>query len=382
MAFDKHNNFAYSVIATAPSPATSGLSLVVSAGDGTKFPTTPFNATIWPVNTQPTKANAEIVRVTAISTDTFTIVRTQESTTARTVIVGDQIAAGITVKTITDIETPLKNIIFNYVASGCVWTADSAGLSLNGSMTSGVVIIAGVPLTVNAVSAHAFTASKDTYVDFVDSKDGTAKIIYTEVTNNAASPSTLSDSSTFSDVLNIRNAIIVSGLTIAAATSINQGQETMVLPIASSIPYAVTDSLGNLINPTDPFRKLLGLRQIIADFSTASTTAVDVTGINMFVNIPSGRKIKATMSGAQGYNAGGGINKYNFVDVTASNTTIYNPNQNPGNTAAQPQEISTVLTPPSSGYRNYKLQAFVSTGTLHTASVSQSTALQFRIELE
>lgn len=101
---DAHKNFAYSTIATAPSPATSGTSLVVQAADGAKFPTPPFNATVWPVSTQPTTANAEIVRVTAVSTDTFTITRTQESTSARTIVVGDQIAAGITVKTITDLE--------------------------------------------------------------------------------------------------------------------------------------------------------------------------------------------------------------------------------------------------------------------------------------
>lgn len=102
---DLHKNFAYSLVATAPSPATSGTSLVVTGGDGTKFPTAPFNATIWPTGVQPTAANAEIVRVTGIATDTFTITRTQESTSARTVVVGDQISATITAKTATDIDT-------------------------------------------------------------------------------------------------------------------------------------------------------------------------------------------------------------------------------------------------------------------------------------
>lgn len=104
MKFDAHKNFAYSTVLTAPSPAASGTSLVVQSGDGAKFPAVPFNASIWPVSTQPTITNAEIVRVTAISTDTFTITRTQESTSARTVVVGDQIAAVISAKTITDIE--------------------------------------------------------------------------------------------------------------------------------------------------------------------------------------------------------------------------------------------------------------------------------------
>lgn len=101
---DAHANFAYSTVATAPSPATSGTSLVVAAGEGALFPATPFNATIWPAAAQPTSATAEIVRVTNRSTDTLTISRAQESTVARTVIVGDQIAATITAKTLTDVE--------------------------------------------------------------------------------------------------------------------------------------------------------------------------------------------------------------------------------------------------------------------------------------
>jgi hypothetical protein len=81
----------------------------VASGDGAKFPAAPFNATVWPANAQPTTANAEIVRVTAVVTDTLTITRAQESTSARTVVVGDQIAATITKKTLTDIETAIPS---------------------------------------------------------------------------------------------------------------------------------------------------------------------------------------------------------------------------------------------------------------------------------
>src|ERR1035437_7149636 len=103
---DQHLNFAYSSVATAPSPATSGTSLVLNSGDGALFPAAPFQATIWPTASNPLSSNAEIVRVTVKSTDTLTITRAQEGTSARTVIPGDQIAAGITVKSITDVESP------------------------------------------------------------------------------------------------------------------------------------------------------------------------------------------------------------------------------------------------------------------------------------
>ena len=111
---DSHKNFSLSLVATAPSPATSGTSLIVTAADGAKFPTPPFNAVICPANTNPTTSNAEIVRVTAISTDTFTITRAQESSVARTVVVGDQIYAAITGKTFTDIEVTMYNELMLY----------------------------------------------------------------------------------------------------------------------------------------------------------------------------------------------------------------------------------------------------------------------------
>ena len=103
---DAHANAAYSLVATAPSPATSGTSLVVTAGEGARFPAVPFNATVWPASSQPTSTNAEIVRVTARSTDTLTIARAQEGSVARTVVVGDQIAATVTLRTLSEIEGP------------------------------------------------------------------------------------------------------------------------------------------------------------------------------------------------------------------------------------------------------------------------------------
>jgi len=89
-------NFGYSLVATAPSPATSGTSLAVTGGDGVKFPAVPFQVTIWPTASQPTVATAEIATCTLVSTDTLTLVRAQEGSTARTVVVGDQIAATLT----------------------------------------------------------------------------------------------------------------------------------------------------------------------------------------------------------------------------------------------------------------------------------------------
>lgn len=90
---DPRLNLAVSTVATAPSPATSGTSLVVASGHGARFPAPAtdgaYNLMICPAGALPDPSNSEIVRCTARSTDTFTIARTQESTSARTVVVGD-----------------------------------------------------------------------------------------------------------------------------------------------------------------------------------------------------------------------------------------------------------------------------------------------------
>lgn len=107
---DSHANFAYSTVSTAPSPANSGTSLVVASGTGSVFPTAPFNATVWPAGSQPTSTNAEIIRVTNVATDTFTITRAQENTSAVSIAAGYQIAATITAKTLTDIESSAMGV--------------------------------------------------------------------------------------------------------------------------------------------------------------------------------------------------------------------------------------------------------------------------------
>lgn len=178
--------------------------------------------------------------------------------------------------------------LFNHVASGGVWTGDSYGTNRNASMTALVCYINGRRIAIGAVTARTFTASKDTYIDVLDNADGTGTLVYTEVANNAASPALASNS--------IRIGIIVTGATtIANVGSVNQGQENKVLPIVSSVAYAVTDSLGNLICPSDPNRKLLGQRQFVVSVGTGTTAETLITGLNCPVIVPAGRKIKVTM---------------------------------------------------------------------------------------
>ena len=112
MAWDALTNMGYSLVATAPSPATSGTTLTVTTGEGGRF-TAPTQCTIGPVGVVLTPANSEIVRVTNVAGDVLTITRTSEALvggSARTVVVGDAIFNDVSKKALTDIQTAIDNL--------------------------------------------------------------------------------------------------------------------------------------------------------------------------------------------------------------------------------------------------------------------------------
>jgi len=258
--------------------------------------------------------------------------------------------------------TLMNENTFDHIASGCVWTGDSLGSTLNASCTSGIVYINGKRLTVTAVTARAFTASKDVYDDLHDNGDGTAVHVYSDNTTNAVSPALAASS--------VRNGIVVTGANIAAAASINQGQTDRVLPIASSIPYTVTDSLGNLIAPRDPNRRLLGYRQITANFQTSANGAdTQIAGLSCPVIIPSGRRavVLTYMAAVQMASGAPNIGSLHLWQGTVGSGTQIN--ASPFYLAANNIDTPTVgpsgYSPPgSSGAQTYN------------ASIIQSSAIQ------
>lgn len=179
---------------------------------------------------------------------------------------------------------------FPFVSSGLSWTADAAGSSRAASMLAGRIKVNTSFLSIGAVTSRIFTSNKDTYVDVLDNDDGTGQLVYTEVSNNAASPALAANSA--------RIAIIITGPTnIANSGSINQGQIEAVLPIVSSVAYTVTDSLGNLICCRDPNHTLLGYRQITGVISAVSSSSSpgQIPGLSAIVKIPVGRKATVTV---------------------------------------------------------------------------------------
>lgn len=163
MSFDQHLNFAVSKIVTAPSPSTSGTSVIITTGEGVRFPVPPFNATVWPVGVPPLDSNAEIVRITAILGDTFTILRSQELTSAKPIAEGYYIAATITAKTITDIEDQVANNYYEKLLS-------STFTDTIPSSEHGLTRVKGVNvLTPSGVEMEVYTEIRSTQEVYIES---------------------------------------------------------------------------------------------------------------------------------------------------------------------------------------------------------------------
>lgn len=274
--------------------------------------------------------------------------------------------------------TRLADTMYDFVAQNTgVWTGDNLGVNKNASMTALTVYINGRRITIGAVSARVFTASKDTYIDVLDNADGTGTLVYTEVSNNAASPALAANS--------LRLGIIVTGATtIAAAGSINQGQEDKVLPIASSIAYSVTDSLGNLICSRDPNHKLLGYRQITSNFTTTSSAQVQITGLSCPVIVPLGRKIKATLSGdVKDGTAGNGWDWAIWDGVVVSGTQIQDAAIDAPGVNYRATSLAIGVRTPAAASKTYNGATSSGNGTATTTVNASATAPAFiKIELE
>lgn len=152
----------------------------------------------------------------------------------------------------------------DFVASGGVWSGDSYGSTRNASMTALVCYINGQRGTISAVTARSFTASKDTYIDVLNNS-GTFSLVYTEVTNNAASPALAANS--------LRLGIVVTGASnIASSASINQGAFSATLPTTTNTNGRGRDSLGNYIYNTSPLVDTRLERHTLASATGNGTT--------------------------------------------------------------------------------------------------------------
>lgn len=136
MAIDSFKNFAK--VTVSQGYDNTATTVVLIGNDGAKLPTAPFNAVWWNVGSYPDPSddpNKEVVRVTAVSTDTLTITRAQEGTAATTKNTGNtyKMIAGLTAKSL---NTDLNNFNSFYEPTPLF---NTTALTFNGASISHVV---------------------------------------------------------------------------------------------------------------------------------------------------------------------------------------------------------------------------------------------------
>lgn len=203
----------------------------------------------------------EIISYTGVSGNDITgVARGQGGTTAtdhsknalvEMNLVAEDLEAALAVPD--DIITRFDEVVSDHVASGLVWTDDTG---LNADMSAGVAYINGIRLPISLVANHAFTASKDTYVDLGDN----GVLDYNEVSNGAAAPSLAAshirlarvdtDGSNTTVVVNFSNSSSLAKadgwqpLGIAqSGTIVNNGNRSYDIPFATTVAGVLTPGM-------------------------------------------------------------------------------------------------------------------------------------------
>lgn len=164
MAYEIHSNFGYGTVGTAPSPATTGTTVILGTENFADFPdpgtSSPYQYTVWPSGTFPLSSNAEIGSVVGKATNgTLYISRSAQGT--RTIGIGDQFAINITKKHFTDIEQYAPQD--GWIAAGETWTYASADaptftFTISGDLTTKYSVGMRIKLTQTTAKYFIVTA--------------------------------------------------------------------------------------------------------------------------------------------------------------------------------------------------------------------------------
>lgn len=168
MALDNAKNFGLVTVSLGYDDAAT--SIVLTAGHGAKLPTVSFNAIWWnstDYSNPSDDPNVEIVRVTAISTDTLTVTRAQEGTSASTKNTGGKtykMLAGLTAlganSLVTGPSSAVDNEIARFDGTGGKtiqgYTSGGPTVSDTGAMNIGGGTLGAAQLIIKALTGASF----------------------------------------------------------------------------------------------------------------------------------------------------------------------------------------------------------------------------------
>jgi hypothetical protein len=236
MALDNVKNFAKVTVSTGYNAAAT--SIVLTTGHGAKLPSVSFNAIWWNSTdyTDPSDdPNVEIVRVTAISTDTLTVTRAQEGTSAST-----KNTAGKTYKMIAGLTAK----VINTDLGALMYQLDSVSLGANATSLNSNTFAAFKNLLV-VISVVGFDVSDILKVNF-NSDTGTNyayKVNYGAVSSTAQSALKPRGTSGTATAHTIRLEIINLATAPKLVTAFNA--------LANTSANAADDMIGTWNNTTD-----------------------------------------------------------------------------------------------------------------------------------
>jgi hypothetical protein len=181
MALDNAANFDKVILSTGYN--SSATSVVLTTGGGALLPATPFNLVWWDSTDYPDPSddpNHEIVRCTNVSTNTLTVTRAQEGTSA-----ANHNTAGKTYKMIAGLTAKVINtdLASTYVALGGALGTPS---SIAGFTTAGTAIAPIVAVATTGIQSANVTLL---FLLLATPAAGTYRITITEVVTQAATTS-------------------------------------------------------------------------------------------------------------------------------------------------------------------------------------------------